>query len=169
MELSKKDRIILYNQYEILKRLDTDNAEIYAKDQAILLHGFEYNYDDIGSSFDEIPCSVSKKVHDILRMFRCMTSSFDRLEDTAGLNRNDYMFRGFDMTDEPEYYTYAEWLITYGKYSEFKDCEFNSHWHILPRYEKMLERFKEVTKGKDDSIDIIDLSINELNYIIDKK
>lgn len=29
MELSKKDRIILFNQYEILKRLDTDNAEQY--------------------------------------------------------------------------------------------------------------------------------------------
>ena len=66
MELSKKDRIILHNQYEILKRLDTDNAELYEEYQGILLNGFEYLYDDIGSLLDEVPCSVSEKVHDIL-------------------------------------------------------------------------------------------------------
>ena len=46
MELSKKDRIILFNQYEILKRLDTDNAEQYEIYQDILAQGFEYNYEE---------------------------------------------------------------------------------------------------------------------------
>lgn len=169
MELSKKDRIILYNQYEILKRLDTDNAELYEEYQGILQHGFEYLYDDIGSLLDEVPCSVSEKVNSILEMFMCMTFSFDKLQDTTGLDREDYMFSGFDGNEEVDYYRYAKWLITHDRYSEFKNCEFNSHWHILPRYEEMLERYNEVIKKKEKGICSTNLSADELNYIIDKK
>ena len=63
MELSKKDRIILFNQYEILKRLDTDNAEQYEIYQDILAQGFEYNYEEIGPALCEVPYSVSEKVY----------------------------------------------------------------------------------------------------------
>lgn len=96
MELSRKDRIILFNQYEILKRLDTDSAEQYEIYQDILAQGFEYEYDDIGPSLFEVPQSVSEKVYEILGMFRRMVFSFDNLEDVTGLDREDYMFRGFD-------------------------------------------------------------------------
>lgn len=170
MELSKKDRIILFNQYEILKHLDSNNAEQYKLYQDILAQGFEYNYDDICSSFDEVPYSVSEKVHEILGMLRCMTFSFDNLQDVTGLSREDYMFRGFDGNEETEYYAYAEWLVKRnGDYNEFKKCEFNSHWRLLPRYEEMLERFYEVTREKKKGIYSTDLSADELNYIIDKK
>ena len=138
MELSRKDRIILFNQYEILKRLDTDNAEQY----------------------------------EILEMLRCMTFSFDNLEDVTGLDREDYIFRGFDGNDneEAKYYEYAEWLIkSNGKYQEFKDCEFNSHSKILPEYKGMLERFGKLAKTRTNGIHSADLSADELNYIIDKK
>ena len=124
MELSKKDRIILFNQYEILKRLDTDNAEQYEIYQDILAQGFEYNYEEIGPALCEVPYSVSEKVYEILEMLRCMTFSFDNLEDVTGLDREDYLFRGFDGNDneEAKYYEYAEWLIkSNGKYQEFKD------------------------------------------------
>lgn len=172
MELSKKDRIILFNQYEILKRLDTDNAEQYEIYQDILAQGFEYNYEEIGPALCEVPYSVSEKVYEILEMLRCMTFSFDNLEDVTGLDREDYIFRGFDRNDneEAKYYEYAEWLIkSNGKYQEFKDCEFNSHSKILPEYKGMLERFGKLAKTRTNGIHSADLSADELNYIIDKK
>nr|DAM57606.1 MAG TPA: YfbU domain protein [Caudoviricetes sp.] len=170
MELSRKDRIILFNQYEILKRLDTDSAEQYEIYQDILAQGFEYEYDDIGPSLFEVPQSVSEKVYEILGMFRRMVFSFDNLEDVTGLDREDYMFRGFDGNEETEHYVYAKWLVKNNhKFGEFENCEFNSHWNILPRYEEMLERFYEVTKDKEKGIYSTNLSADELNYIIDKK
>ena len=172
MELSKKDRIILFNQYEILKRLDTDNAEQYEIYQDILAQGFEYNYEEIGPALCEVPYSVSEKVYEILKMLRCMTFSFDNLEDVTGLDREDYIFRGFDGNDneEAKYYEYAEWLIKSNcKYQEFKDCEFNSHSKILPEYKGMLERFGKLAKTRTNGIHSADLSADELNYIIDKK
>ncbi|HBI91490.1 MAG TPA: hypothetical protein DDY58_03100, partial [Terrisporobacter glycolicus] len=45
MELTKKERLILYNQYEILKSLNPDEKEYYEIDQEILINGFKYNYD----------------------------------------------------------------------------------------------------------------------------
>lgn len=45
MELSKKDKLILWNQYEILKNLDTDRAERYEGCQKALEYGIEYVYD----------------------------------------------------------------------------------------------------------------------------
>lgn len=170
MELSKKDRIILFNQYEILKRLDTDNAEQYEIYQDILAQGFEYNYEEIGSSFEEVPYSVSEKVHEILEMLRCMTFSFDNLDDVTGLDREDYMFRGFDGNQETDYYSYAKWLVKNNhKFEKFEKCEFNSNRNILPHYEEMLKRFYEVTRDKREGIYSTNLSADELNYIIDKK
>ena len=170
MELSKKDRMMLYNQYEILKRLDTDNAEQYELYQYILTEGFEYNYENIGPALSVVPYSVSEKVYEILEMLRCMTFSFDKLQDTTGLDREDYMFRGFDGNGETDYYSYAKWLIkSNDKYQEFKDCEFNSHSKILPIYEEMLERFGELAMTRKNGIHSANLSADELNYIIDKK
>ena len=51
MELTKKERLILYNQYEILKKLDPDGEENYKIDQEILINGFKANYDDLASGF----------------------------------------------------------------------------------------------------------------------
>lgn len=80
------------------------------------------------------------------------------------------MFRGFDGNEETEHYVYAKWLVKNNhKFEEFENCEFNSHWNILPRYEEMLERFYEVTKDKEKGIYSTNLSADELNYIIDKK
>ena len=47
MDLELKDRLILYNQYEILKRLDANKKEEYELNQIILFNGYKNHYDDI--------------------------------------------------------------------------------------------------------------------------
>ncbi|MEE1552773.1 MAG: YfbU family protein [Lachnospiraceae bacterium] len=100
---------------------------------------------------------------DILKGFRCvLTPDFSLYADfpTAMQIYNHYR----------KHYVYAKWLVKNNhKFEEFENCEFNSHWNILPRYEEMLERFYEVTKDKEKGIYSTNLSADELNYIIDKK
>ena len=51
MEVSKKERLVLFNQYEILKCLNPDDTDYYRKNQAILEYG---SPKDIESLFDFI-------------------------------------------------------------------------------------------------------------------
>ncbi len=169
MKLTKKDRLMLWNQYEILKLLDQENAEDYENYQEILLQGFEYDYDSLVSGMDDIPKDVSEEVYDILQMFRCLAFSFERLDDTAELTKEDVMFEGFDGNEEIPHYIYAKWLIRdNGKYEELSKCDFNSHWRKLDKYREMLERFNEVISKKGYSRFTDSLSLNELIYIVDK-
>jgi len=68
MEVSKKERLVLFNQYEILKCLNPDDTDYYRKNQAILEYGspkdIESLFDFIESTTDE----VADEVHEILSM-----------------------------------------------------------------------------------------------------
>ena len=82
MELTKKERLILYNQYEILKKLDPDGEENYKIDQEILINGFKANYDDLASGFmDETSVEVSEFVIDVLQMYRTLNNSYRELNE----------------------------------------------------------------------------------------
>ena len=63
MDLSKKERLILFNQYEILKELKKDDiiaVREYEKNQDILLDGYHYDYENLVSHMSEdIPDSIS--------------------------------------------------------------------------------------------------------------
>ena len=169
MELNKKERLILWNQYEILRQLDQDNAEEYESIQEILANGFEYDYDYLVRWMEDTPVIVSQEVRDILQMFRCLTFSFDNLDDKTGVEREDYLFKGFDGNEEIKHYAYAKWLIEKQEmYQEFKNCDLNSHWTKLNTYMAMLDRFYQILNdnGYDKNTD--SLSLEELNFIIDK-
>jgi uncharacterized protein YfbU (UPF0304 family) len=71
MELTKKDRIVLINQYEILKRLDPDNADYYGQLCEILRSGYEYFYSMIDEGADaNMPSEEGRLVIDILDFYR---------------------------------------------------------------------------------------------------
>ena len=169
MELNKKERLVLWNQYEILKLLDRDNAKKYQNNQEILENGFEYEYDSLVSWMTDIPKEVCEEVYSILHMFRCLICSFDKLDSTSELVREDCMFDGFDGNEETDYYIYAKWLIEEdNKYNEFSKCDLDSHWNKLNTYRTMLIRFNEITSEKESGAHSSCLSLEELNYIIGK-
>jgi uncharacterized protein len=45
--LTKTERLLLWNQYEILKHLDPDEIKNYEKNQEILKIGLKSMYDDL--------------------------------------------------------------------------------------------------------------------------
>ena len=68
--INEKERLTLYNQYEILKRLNPDEVEYYNVKQEIVINGFKANYNDLVNGFmDETPVEVSEFVIDVLQMY----------------------------------------------------------------------------------------------------
>lgn len=170
MELSKKERLILCNQYEILKQLNPDEAEYYEVKQEVVLNGFKYNYDSLIENFDdEVPTDISEFVYDVLQMYRCINHSYHSLldEDKKEYDKLRTTFEGFDGNEEPKYYWYACFLLEklklYEESYQNGKIETNSHCNKIDRYEGMLNRWKEVRAGKYDT-----LTFENIRYIVER-
>ena len=168
MELTKKERLILYNQYEILKKLDPDGEENYKIDQEILINWFKANYDDLASGFmDETSVEVSEFVIDVLQMYRTLNNSYRELneEEKNEINLYDISFKGFDGNEEIDYYMYANfYLEDLGRFDELKESEhfsIDSHRNMVNRYRRMLSLWEEVRTSKYDL-----LTLRNIQYII---
>ena len=169
MELTKKERLTLYNQYEILKRLDPDEVEYYNVKQEIVINGFKANYNDLVNGFmDETPVEVSEFVIDVLQMYRTLNNSYIELdeEEKCNIDLYDISFKGFDGNEEIDYYVYARFFLEdLERFDELKESEhyaINSHSNMINRYSRMLSRWEEVRNGRYDSLTLVNIQ-----YIIE--
>lgn len=149
MELTKKDRLLLFNQLEILKHLNPDEADRYEIEQKIIVNGYKYHYDELVEGFDEdLDISVSEYVFDVLQMYRSLNNSYAALssEEKSQIDIDDIKYQGFDGNEEGSYYSYANFLLEdYDRYGEIYDdgkVELNSHRNMIRRYDRMLETWK---------------------------
>lgn len=168
MELTEKERLILYNQYEILKRLDSDGEDYYNVKQEILINGFKANYNDLVYGFmQETPVEVSEFVIDVLQMYSILNDSFRQLneEDRNEIDLYDISFKGFDGNEETDYYVYAKFFLEdLGRFDELKESEhyaINSHRNMIDKYRRMLSYWEEVRTGRYNL-----LTLTNIQYII---
>lgn len=168
MELSKKDRLILFNQYEILKALYPEERETYEYNQNILVNGYESNYSDLLSGFgDGVDPSISTFVFDVLQMYRSIHNSYYSLTDDEKdeINQMYITFQGFDGNEEIDHYIYARFVLEeMHRFDEIYNngkVEFNSHRNMIGRYSRMVDTWKSVS-GRYDV-----LSLNQLKEILD--
>lgn len=168
MELTKKERLILYNQYEILKKLDPDGEDSYDRDQEILINGYKINYPDLVCGFtDETPEDVSEFVIDVLQMYRILNNSYNELkdEDKEKIRMYDISFKGFDGNEEIDYYKYADFYMNkldrFDELKELEHFEMNSHRNMLDNYMRMVSSWKEVKSGRYSK-----LTLENMLYII---
>lgn len=167
MELTKKERLILANQFKILEKLYPGKAEDYSVRRKALESGFALHYATLFEHiYDEMPEEQCREVLDILNMYRVITFSLEKIEDKGDIANHPYVqFPGFNGNTEINYLLYAEYFITdLGRFKELKyDQEYpdlNSHMPTLDKYRRMLlERYalqdkKELTK--EDIVQILD-------------
>ncbi|MBN1515273.1 YfbU family protein [Candidatus Sumerlaeota bacterium] len=147
MELEKKDRLMLINQYLILEKLDPDpdNANKYKYYQGILKHGFESEYSAFLSDIDDgLSKEDCQKVQAFLNLYRFIKNSFDALDDKGEITEEQIRFKGFDGTYESLHLAFARHLINEKEYcSELRqgqeDSDLNSHCTMLDYYTRMFE------------------------------
>lgn len=167
MELTEKERLILYNQYEILKHLEPHEKEMYEINQKILRGGYKYDYNELIDFLDdEMPEQVSEFVYDVLQMYRCINDSYDDLteEEKEEFKKLRTKFGGFDGNEESKYYWYACFVLKdLGRFEEIYNdgkIEINSHRNMLNRYSKMISKWEEVRKDRYSS-----LTLDHIKYI----
>jgi uncharacterized protein YfbU (UPF0304 family) len=113
MELTKKDRLILMNQYQILKRLDPDSAKQYDQAIEILKHGYAPLYSQLGAGLTESELCEEKAqlVTDILGACQALEAYRSAHPEDKEVGGHAWAkFRGFDATTEAEYQNYARLL-----------------------------------------------------------
>ena len=175
MELSKKERLTLINQYKILEALYPEDATWYANHREILEKGYSLHYDDLLSEiYSETSKEQCREVLDILGMYSILTFSYNKLISTGSLNEGEidpYLikFNGFDLNDEIEarYLSYTEFFMhDLNRFTELhdKNRSYNSHSLKLSYYRELLDRFNQVYNpmdssllGKDDMKKVLDM------------
>jgi len=150
--LSRVNRWMLYNQFEILKLLhkiveEPGNSEDYIKQQEIISMGYEWNYEQISEHIaPAMEFGDGEEVISILDMYRAIYNACSQDIDCSDIDPKYRKFRGFDGNYETEYYLFAKFVIEReGKFEEStpdKNLDLNSHSPMLPKYRKMLGEWK---------------------------
>lgn len=168
MELSKKERLILLNQYLILEKLDPDEADSYRKYAKILKEGYAYHYQDLVEWFyDDMSEEDTQEVLDILEMYRRLVFSYRDLgsEEKAKVDGRKLEFRGFDGNNETIQLAYVRFFLEdEGRYDELHNehHDYNSHMPMLGKYRRMLDAYKSIVEDNDYRM----LTSDEINEIV---
>jgi len=144
ISLDFKERLALVNQYRILEKLDSLEAEAYRRAIEILEQGYEFDYHCLDGRIDPkvVPAALSKEVYEILEMYRKLSNGFQCLPDKSGIDPEDIKFPGFDGNNEVSHLSYCKFLNSERKYEE--SPAINSHMPTLDIYRRMLGAFKAV-------------------------
>lgn len=166
MKLSPAERAILANQYEILKRLGSDDAD-YDRMIEALRWGYESEYEGaLGLYRDsEVTEADSKYVMDVLDMYRVLQAAAER----HGVDTSRVVFPGFDGNNEGNLWGYANFLRKQGRWTDldvrFQDLD--SHTGTRAKYERMLSvyrpMFEEAVRRSDFETP---LTLEQLNLVL---
>jgi uncharacterized protein YfbU (UPF0304 family) len=154
LQLTHFERLVLLNQYRLLKLVDpTGERSTYATYAEILEGGFEGEYHRIEQTLSEPPLSETEcsEAIDILEMMSVVHRVYDALHDKSGVRNVRYKGFAGNSPEELRYLAYARFLTgTDGRWSDLKNHDnHNSHFPSLPGYRAMLAVWKSLPDKHD--------------------
>ena len=171
MELTKKERLFLYNQYEILRLINSDDeylAKRYGQLQEIVQQGYEAEYWKLGHFEEKMGKEEFKFVLDVLRMYRILNNSYGELTESEKneIDIYDITFHGFDGHVDSLELSYLRFIFEESeKYTEIigdmKDLD--SHHDYRPMYRERLKRLNDLRIESYKNIDL-----NQIKHVIGK-
>jgi uncharacterized protein YfbU (UPF0304 family) len=184
------DRKVLSLLHRILGRVlpedsnDVDGDREYQLDRArVLEEGFTGEYWMEAAGFaTELSKRDSRRVSDILQMFRIIGYSLNRLREAGEPFKDDsaerLVYQGFDHNDplEGQMASYVQLLVDDDKWSELKPYIAesdggNSHMPMLDIYTRMLAQYRRIMDSRERtySRDDYALSAEELTVIAEAR
>lgn len=149
--LTKKERLILFNQYNILSQLATNagdkhTAKEYENCMTILMYGYKNDYAQLFCGFeDELSESKSKFVWNVLELYRAIYNKVSMMtpQQRQQYSEHKFKFRGFDGNEEADYFAYCKFVVEdMGRYPEIFEngyTDLNSHCNLVDYYSKLLK------------------------------
>jgi uncharacterized protein YfbU (UPF0304 family) len=166
MELTKKERVFLINQYRILASLNRDDASHYQELIEVLENGYEYCYYMLDEWISEGMAEEDGKfVVEVLNLYRAI-ENIKRATKSKQLHEHpNSFFRGFDGNNETQHMSFCRFLIeTQGRFQEQQQYlpsndNLNSHMPMVDLYTRMLEEAKQIpdiwNMSADDALRIL--------------
>ena len=147
MQLSRIERKMLWNQFEIIKALHPEQEKSCEARQAILENGFQSLYEEIFSNIDkdELSDDDASFVYDILSMYE----AFKRFEmDTnVKISGRFAKFAGFDCNRDREckLASFTRFLVEkQERWSYLNIANYNSHMPIATSYRRMVIEWQNI-------------------------
>jgi uncharacterized protein len=140
MRLTKTERLLLANQYEILARLNPEFESTYYTKREVVLRGYELEMSSLFHSFDEegLSADACSEVINILAMYEHLDGSFQRLEDKNGIHVGDIQFPGFNEDAEGRQFSYTNHLMKDHRFMYLHRDYRSPTEPMLPVYRAML-------------------------------
>lgn len=157
MSFTDAERLILANQYEILGKLNNDQANLDLAEN--LRNGHEWIYKgkiSISPIFSE---ADSEFVVSILDLYEVIQDSFDSLSDKGSLTLDRVKFPGFDGNNEVDHMRFFSALVENGNFAHV-NANKNSHMQKKSTYENMLSKWVSLGKKRPLSLDDIEAIFN---------
>lgn len=164
VKLNDGERLILFMLGEIYRHLKIDSeidpdfimkAVGSGRDWALAS-----KYSGLFPSKADDPTEVHE-THEILTMFRVLSSSFERLNtvdktrvdnEVPPFSGSDLKFKGFDGNHDPHYGIANFMVADLGLYAELNGIVINSHSSVLEVYRRMLKAYKPLTLFSIDGL-----------------
>ena len=157
IQLTQIERLILVNQYEILKNQNTDDEFLvkqYENYIKILQDGYAPLYSDIFSVVEaEEDETTFNETVEILEMFRFLKQKIKCLteEQRQEIKIDKLDFEGFDANNDDHYFVYKFLVEDYDRFIESKLGYYNSHTQSsLMRYNRMLPVYHKYRDYPDE-------------------
>ena len=153
MKLTKLERLLLANQYQILSKLDPQD-ESHDMMRVALEHGYEVVYQDklFIRIYDGLSVQECLFVQEVMDLYLTIQRSYEDLADKAGIEERRTVFPGFDGNHEPEYLSYAHYLVNKERlFTSLKlgSDGFNSHAPSVDRYRRQVEKWKSMGEERN--------------------
>lgn len=147
MTLTDAERLILANQYEILKHLDPERSSQYSHYAEALLSGYAHEYDEIDSRLARGEGTLSRDDCSFVRDVMAMHEALQRTAASQDneIERDDVVFRGFDLSTEQKYLNYARFLRSDRRRLpglKVKDVALDSGEPMTAVYQRMLNAYE---------------------------
>ncbi|GGM29655.1 hypothetical protein GCM10011351_14730 [Paraliobacillus quinghaiensis] len=168
--LTKKERLILANQYEILSKLTEDEYEKkqYENIRDAFREGFTWGYSLATDGLsEEVTGQECCFVLDVLDMYSSLYFSREKSKEAKdAINEKEVLFVGFDLNDlqECRYFSFYKFLVEdLGRFNEYKEWMdigkiegFNSHGSgpSMEKLLRMIQKEKELKRIRHERHDL---------------
>lgn len=152
--MDKINRLLLINNYEILKKLSKDhNDKYYDRCIKILECGYTKNYNELTENIsDETDEYIQNFVFDVIKLYDEIYNSYNQLKDNIIKNYISSLHRfkldGFDGNNETKYMSYFNflldddnhWLTVQEFVKKFNHYPYNTHSPKINTYSELLSK-----------------------------
>lgn len=163
MNLSHFDRVLLANQYKILRLSEPSNSDYYDQLIEALEKGYESSYTDLierSVYSDKLSEEECEFVVEAMALHLAMQDSYKNLDDKEDIDHSKLKFMGFDGNNEGKHMSYAQFVRE--RERRFEQLElgsdgFNSHMPTIPLYRNRIDFWKLLPPEKQSDLTAADI------------